>query len=181
MLGKGDATMPATLYPLESYLRHTDEFEPDADYIDGEIELRPMGEFDHTTWQKAIDKWFDRHCAEWNIRVRCELRVQVSPTRYRIPDVVVWRRDLPIEQILTHPPIAVFEVLSPEDRMARMMVKLADYEAMGIRTIRVIEPKTGIISRFEQGNLEPVASRLEQLPGSLCSIDWAIVEESLDN
>jgi len=30
--------------PLELYLGHTDEFEPDADYVDGEIELRPMGD-----------------------------------------------------------------------------------------------------------------------------------------
>ena len=180
MLGKGDATMPATLYPLESYLGHTDEFEPDADYVDGEIELRPMGEFDHATWQQAIEHWFDRNRIEWNIRVRCELRVQVSPTRFRIPDVVVWDRSNPPERILTHPPIAVFEVLSPEDRMPRMMIKLADYEAMGIRTIRVIEPETGAVSRFEHGILEPVTSTVEQLPGSLCSIDWAKVEESLD-
>jgi Uma2 family endonuclease len=180
MLGKGDATMPATLMPVELYLRLSDEFEPDADYVDGEIELRPMGEFDHTTWQQALELWFVQHRADWNIRVRCELRVQVSPTRFRIPDVVVWDRSNPRERILTHPPIAVFEVLSPEDRMARMMVKLADYEAMGIRTIRVIKPETGIISRFERGRLEPVSPRIEQLPGSLCSIDWAKVVDSLD-
>ena len=169
--------MPATLMPLELYLGHTDEFEPDADYVDGEIELRPMGELDHATWQKALDKWFDRHSEEWNIRSVCELRVQVSPTRYRVPDVVVWDRSLPREQILTHPPIAVFEVLSPEDRMSRIMVKLADYEAMGIRTIRVIEPKTGTISRYKHGRLEPINAAVEQLPGSLCSIDWPKVEE----
>jgi Uma2 family endonuclease len=172
--------MHATLMPVELYLRLSDEFEPDADYVDGEIELRPMGEFDHTSWQTAIQMWFMNHAIEWNVRARCELRVQVSATRYRIPDVVVWDRSLPIEQILTHTPIAAFEVLSPEDRMSRMMIKLADYEAMGIRTIRVIQPKTGQISRFEGGSLDPIGEVLEQLPNSRCSIDWGKVREMLD-
>ena len=35
--------------PVELYL-HT-SYEPDAEFVDGEVELRPMGEFDHATWQ----------------------------------------------------------------------------------------------------------------------------------
>jgi Uma2 family endonuclease len=172
--------MPATLYSLEWYLKHSGEFEPDADYVDGEIELRPMGVLDHATWQQAIEKWFDRQRTEWNIRVRLELRIQVSPTRCRIPDVVVWNRGLPLEQVLSHPPIAVFEVLSPEDRMSRMMIKLADYEKMGIRAIRVIEPETRAISSFQNGRLLPIRSRVEALPDTLCTIDWDKVEGLLD-
>ncbi len=172
--------MPSTLIPLETYLRYPGEYEPDADYVDGEIELRPVGEYDHATWQQAIQQWFVTHSKEWNIRVRPELRVQVSPTRFRIPDVVVWDRSRPIEQILTHPPIAVFEVLSPEDRMPRMMVKLADYEAMGIRTIRTIVPESGVISRFSAGQLTPISTRVEQLPGAACTLDWNRIAEFLD-
>ena len=171
--------MPTTLMPVELYLRRSDEFEPDADYVDGEIELRPMGEYDHTTWQQALNQWFHQHRIEWNVRVRPELRVQVSPTRYRIPDVVVWDRSRPLEQILTHAPHVVFEVLSPEDRISRMMVKLADYEAMGIRTIRVIVPETGVISRFEQGRFNPVTLDIEPVPGSNCHLDWNAIRTLL--
>jgi hypothetical protein len=56
----------------------------------------------------------------------------------------------------------------------------ADYVAMGIRTIRVIQPKTGTISTFAGGKLEPVEAVVEQLPGTPCSIDWAKVKEMLD-
>ena len=42
-------------------------------------------------------------------------------------------RAQPIEQIVTHPPVAVFEVLSPEDTMQRLKRKLEDYRIMGIR------------------------------------------------
>jgi Uma2 family endonuclease len=113
--------------------------------------------------------------------VRCELRVRINSTRYRVPDVVVFDRARPIEQILTHPPIAVFEVLSPEDRMPRMMIKLADYEAMGILFIRIVDPVSDEISAFAKGALAPVESVVELLPGSSCSVDWTRVRALLDD
>jgi hypothetical protein len=41
-----------TRIPVEVYLRSS--YEPDAEYVDGEIEERPMGENDHSAWQDAI-------------------------------------------------------------------------------------------------------------------------------
>jgi Uma2 family endonuclease len=136
-----------THVPVEVYLRSS--YEPDADYVDGMIEERPMGEFDHASWQQAIQKWFWLHEKEWDIRVRPELRVRVAATRYRIPDVTVLDRSQPIEQIVTHPPLAVFEVLSPEDRMQRLKRKLEDYRAMGIPEIWVIDPQDSTFYRYE--------------------------------
>ena len=138
--------------PVEVYLRSS-EYEPDAEYVDGEIEERPMGEKDHSSWQLAIMRWFIQHEDKWNIRIQPELRVQVSATRFRVPDVAILDADAPDEQIPTEPPLAVFEVLSPEDRIQRMMRKLEDYERMGIPAIWVIDPKTGIASRFEDGQM----------------------------
>jgi Uma2 family endonuclease len=111
-----------TRVPLEVYL--SSDYEPDAEYVDGEIELRPMGEFDHSSWQQAIQKWFWQHEKEWNVRVRPELRIQAAATRFRVPDVTLLDRDQPIEQIITVAPLAAFEVLSPEDRVQRMQRKL---------------------------------------------------------
>jgi Uma2 family endonuclease len=141
-----------TQVPLEVYLRSS-EYEPDAEYVDGTIEERPMGEFDHAAWQLAIIKWFLRHEEEWNIDVLPELRVQAAPTRFRVPDVTVLDRSLPVEQIITHPPIAVFEVLSPEDTISRLKRKLEDYRTMGIPHIWVIDPEDGSFSRYEDSQL----------------------------
>jgi Uma2 family endonuclease len=138
--------------PLEVYLRSSG-YEPDAEYVDGKIEERPMGEFDHAAWQLAIIKWFLRHEEEWNIDVLPELRVQAAPTRFRVPDVTVLDRSLPVEQIITHPPIAVFEVLSPEDTFSRLKRKLEDYRTMGIPHIWIIDPEDGSFSRFEDSQL----------------------------
>jgi Uma2 family endonuclease len=138
--------------PLEVYLRSSG-YEPDAEYVDGKIEERPMGEFDHAAWQLAIIKWFLRHEEEWNIDVLPELRVQAAPTRFRVPDVTVLDRSLPVEQIITHPPIAVFDVLSPEDTFSRLKRKLEDYRTMGIPHIWIIDPEDGSFSRFEDSQL----------------------------
>ena len=38
--------------PVELYL-HT-SYEPDAEFVDGDVEERPMGEYDHATWRQAL-------------------------------------------------------------------------------------------------------------------------------
>lgn len=144
-----------TRVPLEVYLRSS--YEPDAEYVDGEIEERPVGEYDHASWQHAVELWFAQHAKEWNIRVRPELRVQVSSARFRVPDVTVLDRNQPIEQIISHAPVAVFEILSPEDTHSRLMRKLEDYAAMGIPQIWVIDPgadpKSGSFRRYTNDQL----------------------------
>ncbi len=139
------------LVPLELYL-HT-VYEPDADFVDGEIEERSVGEDSHSAWQDAIAYWFRIHARDWNVRVRPELRVQTGATRFRVPDVAILDASLPREPIARNPPLAVFEVLSPEDRHKRLIRKLGDYEQMGIPAIWVIDPETGVCERFEGGQL----------------------------
>lgn len=165
----------ATLAPVPVELYLHSSYEPDADFVDGEVELRPMGEYDHTTWQLVLQLWFVQHQAKWNVRVRPEQRVQVGATRYRVPDVVVFARAQPIEQILTHPPIAVFEVLSPEDVMTRVLRKLGDYAEMGVQNIFVVDPRTEVFYRFAEGALSPLRERIEPLAGSVAELDIAAI------
>jgi Uma2 family endonuclease len=171
--------MATTLVSIGEYLKTT-HYEPDAEYVDGVIEERPMGEYDHANWQESLLAWFRANGKQWNVRALAELRVEVAVTRYRIPDVVVIDRSRPKEQILTYPPVAVFEILSPEDTIARMLVKLADYEQMGIRTILVIDPKTQHFYRYEKGSLDLCRHAVEQLVGTEAVVDWDKVTELLD-
>jgi Uma2 family endonuclease len=143
--------------PVDVYLRSS--FEPDAEYVDGVIEERAVGELDHAAWQAAIQNWFWMRREEWGIRVFAELRVQVTPTRFRVPDVVILENTGPLkemDQIVHTPPVAVFEVLSPEDKLVRVLEKLADYEAMGVRGIFVINPKSGEKYQYAGGDLKHV-------------------------
>ena len=85
------ATFAHVPVPVEVYLRSS--YEPDAEYVDGEIEERPGGEYDHASWQEAIILWFRQHAQEWDVHVKPELRVQVAQTRFRVPDITVLDRN----------------------------------------------------------------------------------------
>ena len=170
------ATAASGYTPVEVYLRST--YEPDAEYVDGVIEERPLGEYDHASWQESILAWFRLHASEWGIKARPELRLQIAPTRYRIPDVTVLDRNAPRAQIITHPPLAVFEVLSPDDTLRRMMSKLGDYAAMGIAEIWVIDPETKHYYRFHDGKLEQAAHFRQ--PGDRIHFAISEIEAFLD-
>ena len=62
------------------------------------------------------------------------------------------------EPIAVTPPLAAFEILSPEDRIARLLTRLADFEAMGVAGIYVVDPEDASLLRFEQGRLAMVDS-----------------------
>lgn len=165
--------------PLDVYLRTA--WEPDAEYVDGVIEERPMGEWNHADWQAAILEFFRSRRHEWNIRVAAEVRVQVTPLSFRVPDVTVLDRNHPIEQIITQPPIAVIEILSPEDSLSRMMKKLGEYQQMGIQTILVLNPGSEDHFRFSAFGLTPLTETAFDLPGSACRFDLDEIRKLLDS
>ena len=123
---------------LEEYLRTS--YHPDRDYVDGEAQERNLGEFDHAAIQGLLASWFGQHRQEWGLHVLPEMRIRVSTTRVRIADVCLMARSQPIEQVPTKPPLAVIEILSPEDRIARYNERLSDYRNMGIQNVWVIDP-----------------------------------------
>jgi Uma2 family endonuclease len=132
----------ATRLPLTAgeYLRTS--YSPDCDYVDGELQERNVVELDHAEIQGALVQWFRNHGKEWNIRSLPEIRIQITPTRFRVADVCLISRNEPAEQVLQRPPIAVIEVLSPEDRISRYQERFQDYRQMGIRHIWVVDPQT---------------------------------------
>jgi len=128
-----------TLISVEKYLATS--YRPDCDYVDGRIEERNVGEWDHSRLQAAITAYFYAREKRWGIAVAPELRVQVKPSRFRIPDVcIVLGR--PGEQVLTKPPFLCIEILSPEDRMSRVEQRIDDYLAMGVPYVWVLDPST---------------------------------------
>src|SRR5260221_5274872 len=126
------------LVPVEEYLRTT--YDPDCDYVDGEVLERNLGERDHSKLQKKLILFFGNREKTWNIVVFPEQRVQVSPTRFRVPDICVYLGEEPQEQIFRTPPFICIEILSPEDRWERMQKKIDDYLRFGVAYVWVINP-----------------------------------------
>jgi Uma2 family endonuclease len=78
-----------------------------------------------------------------SIYVIPEQRVQVTATRFRVPDLCVLSREQPIEQIVTRAPLLVIEILSPEDRVRATQVRVDDFLRMGVPEVWVIDPLDG--------------------------------------
>src|SRR6266853_6620277 len=132
-------TRSGTLISAEEYLATS--YRPDCDYVDGHIEERNLGELDHSSLQTAIAVYFGSRQKQLGITVVVEQRVQVSPTRFRIPDVCVVIGKA-TEQIFRTPPFLCVEILSPEDRMKRVQERIDDYLAMGVPYVWVFDPST---------------------------------------
>jgi len=79
------------------------------------------------------------HRTEWGLHVLPEMRIRVSETRVRIADVCLMATMQGSERVPTNPPLAVIEILSPEDRISRYNERLADYRQMGIQNVWVID------------------------------------------
>jgi len=130
----------ATLVPMEAYLE-TQFQDGDREYVDGQILERNVGEIDHGDVQGSI-YYYIRSRYGNRFWAGVEIRVQVSPTRFRVPDIVVVEGSRPQGRILTLPPLLVIEVLSREDRAEDIQERIDDYLGCGVRFIWVVNPRT---------------------------------------
>jgi Uma2 family endonuclease len=128
----------ATLVSIEEYLGTA--YRPDCDYVDGALIERNVGQKDHSKLQGEIFAWFRDRRRALRIAVFPEQRLQVSPTRCRVPDICVVHLPEPEEQVFTQPPCICIEILSPEDRFPKLQDRLDDYLAMGVPNLWVIDP-----------------------------------------
>jgi Uma2 family endonuclease len=132
----------------------TTSYRPDCDYVDGRIEERNVGEYDHALLQTLLGQTFMNNREAWGVLALTDVRVQVKATRFRVPDVTVLRSGTPREQILTHPPLLVIEILSPEDRLSRTTERTDEYLDFGIENIWIIDPARRLAYRVTKAGLE---------------------------
>ena len=125
--------------PLHEYLGIS--YRPDREYVDGEIRERNVGKYEHARVQAFLARWFGNHEQEWGVQVVTEQRVQVSPTRVRIPDVTLLTLGAQPD-VISDPPLLVIEILSPDDSYSDTQERAQDYREMGVETVWIIDPKT---------------------------------------
>jgi Uma2 family endonuclease len=160
------ATQPAFDHPIsvEEYL--STEFEHDCEYVDGVIEERDLGEFEHAYVQGILVTLFNNHRGDWGVYALPEQRVQTQKTHFRVPDVAVLRVGSVREPILTHPPLLVIEVQSPDIPLRKTAEKSAEYLAFGIEHVWVIDPYARVAYRGSPSGLELVRSGELSIPGT---------------
>ena len=123
--------------PVEEYLRTV--YEPDAEFVHGEVVERNLGEYLHSAAQVRLVGLFTQLNRDQNLHLATEFRVRLSPTRIRIPDFAVFQ-DKPTALVPSTPPLLIVEIVSREDRHTEIIQKFEEYRAWGVPHIWLADP-----------------------------------------
>jgi len=144
---------------VDEYLR-TSFDGPDCEYLDGEVVERNIGELPHGDVQLTLGILLRQLRRRLGIRVVPEIRIQISPTRYRVADLAVWLDDNIGDRIPAVAPFLAIEILSPEDRITRMHPKIAEYLSIGVEWIWLVDPIEKSAICYSQRNPAGILSEL---------------------
>jgi Uma2 family endonuclease len=171
-------TLPAIL-TLEEYL-HT-AYHPDCDFVDGILDERNVGSVKHSILQTFLAVWFSSNGRDWRVRPLVELRTQVSESSVRIPDVAVVSIDAVLpDAALTTPPFIAIEILSPDDRMPRVLQRLDDFLAMGVPNVWLLDPIERVAYTYSPSGLKIVHTPQLSVPDSPIHLDLPTLFAALD-
>ena len=143
----------AALIPVEQYLNTS--YSPDCEYVDGAVVERNVGELPHSLVQRKFIVWLSRNCPV--LQVWPELRVQVSPSRFRVPDVCV-TQSVPGTDVLHTPPLIVLEILSKDDSLSALQERIDDYLAFGVPHVWIVDPRRRVGYACEPSAIRKVAA-----------------------
>jgi Uma2 family endonuclease len=166
-----------TAVPVDEYLRTS--YEPDMDYIDGQLVERSTGERRHSRIQAILIILLGTRQAERGFEVFAEQRIViVERRRYLVPDICVKAVPYNPVPVLERPDL-VIEILSPDDTLAAAARKCALYREAGIPAIWVVDPYRNAIYTFDAEGLE--LKRENTLSTELTGpVDFAAVFGELD-
>ncbi len=124
--------------PVEEYLRTS--YDPDREYVAGQLVERHTGEYDHGYLQSLPTTLLNLRGDERGFRAFTEQRVSVSDEpRFRIPDICIKALPHAKTAVLIKPDLAI-EIVSPDDTPVDMIEKIGDYQRAGIPYIWVADP-----------------------------------------
>ena len=148
------------IVPVEEYLRTT--YEPDMEYVSGQLVERHVGEYFHSLLQGLIVSLLNERRRERRFRAFTEQRVQTSDEpRYRVPDVCVKALPHEVTPVLIKPDL-VIEIVSPDDTIPEMLIKVGDYLAAGIPHIWVVDPyRRSVVESDREGIRRSTSGVLE--------------------
>ncbi len=171
------ATAP-TLLSIEEYL--STSYRPDADYVNGELQERHSGQFDHARLQWLLSVFFGSHEKVWHIKGATDVRMRIASSIIRVCDVVLLHEDAPHEQVIQTCPLLCVEIMSPDDRFSRAKEVLADYLSMGVPNIWLIDPIRRAAFTFDATGLHEADPTQLRVPNTPVHLDLTDAFAALD-
>lgn len=147
------ATAPTVpLVSVDEYLRSS--YEHDMEFVDGVLVERSVPTMFHGLLQAILLGYFRSIEHEYRIKVLPEVRTRIiERARYRIPDILLCATPIRMERVMNEVPVAVIEILSPDDKFGETLERFRDYEQLGVSAIVQMDPEKFLAHRFERGCL----------------------------
>jgi Uma2 family endonuclease len=133
---------------VEEYLRITDK--PNCEYVDGTLIQKAWPLRNHAHTQGTIAILLDQRFPAYDSFI--ELTVQISPTHYRVPDIVVDYRGHGEDPYPTSPVHLCIEILSEEELPSEVLEKCETYHVWGTPHTWVIDPQTRKAWQYSKGS-----------------------------
>jgi Uma2 family endonuclease len=165
---------PAHLSIVE-YLHTT--YEPDLEYVDGQLVERNVGKWEHARIQAILAAWFLAHEPEWSVQTATEIRTRVAWSKVRLPDVLLVGLN-PQPDIVEEPPVLAVEILSDGDTYAETQRKCAEYISMGAQGAWIISTLNRTARQWD-GISWQEATRL-QVAGTAIYVELSYLWNKLD-
>ena len=148
--------------PVEEYLR-TAFPDLDKEYRDGELVERSLPDNLHSKTQGLLVAFFVILGRSLPFFTRPELRLKLRAGLYLIPDVAVFHPAEPEQRIPDTPPFIVIEVLSLDDKLTKVLEKLAEYRAWGVPHVWLVDPHSKRMYTCDAGLIEVSSLRIPEL------------------
>lgn len=155
----------------------------DCELVQGEIvTMTPPGfRYGHICRRvsKVVGNHVDDHDLGWLICNDSGMLTQRNPATVRGPDVSYFSYErLPRGEPLSgYPPVpadVVWEVLSPFDQAKDTSAKVAEYLAIGVRAVCVIDPDQRIVTTYTPGETPQVLSAADSWSLPEVFPDWKV-------
>jgi len=129
----------------------------EPEFRDGEIVERGMPTYLHGMLQVVLAALFLPYRRSHDLWPSTEARHRIRPGLIRIPDVAV-HQGKPSMPHPDYPPYVAIEVLSPDDRMTEVALKMREYRNFGIAHAWVVDPELQALYVFDSDGLHQVRS-----------------------
>ena len=161
--------------PVEEYLRTP--YSPDREYRDGVVLERNVGDKEHSRLQARLAQYLGRRRKQWNIEVYTELRVQITPNWYPLPDVCIYALPDFEGRYPSLPPLLWIEILSQDDVMKDVWKKTSDLLRAGVPMVWIVDPTTLESELRTSAGIHQVVDKTLCVPDSPIVISLADVME----
>jgi Uma2 family endonuclease len=146
------ASTPLT---IEEYLEMS--YEPECEYVDGELIPKAMGTKDHGRLQTRLGHLLYRYEEAGVCQVISEQSLRIRQRAVLIPDVCLLPADNDEHGVVSQTALLCIEILSPSDRFSYTVKKCEEYLRWGVPACWIFDPEEKKAWFYDVAGLHPVA------------------------